>query len=108
MQSVIVQDFLIRIRAADNMHPQIKETLFNGLASSEMIKVSEENTQYGETASVGGIVVKVNVTTVKVLAPIELMFSLKRAMPFWTSASSPAHWSCSRASNLQRIEMMGD
>jgi hypothetical protein len=81
-QRVIVQDLQIVLIAADDKHAAIKEALFKNLASSPRITVSEENTQYGKTGSFDGEVVKINVTTVKVLAPIELMFDLKMAMPF--------------------------
>ncbi|MBU6455566.1 MAG: AAA family ATPase [Cyanobacteria bacterium REEB67] len=82
VQSVIIQEFQIVLRAADNQHAQLKEALFNGLASSPFIRVAEEATKYGEMTVHAGVVVAVNVTTVKVEAPIELMFSLKRSMPF--------------------------
>ncbi len=81
-QSVIVQDLQIVLIAADDKHAAIKEAMFKNLATSTLITVNEENTQYGKTGMVDGVAVKINVTTVKVLAPIELMFQLKRAMPF--------------------------
>jgi len=81
-QSVIVQDFAIVLRAADNMHPSLKAAMFNGLATSPFVKILEDQTIYGDPTLFQGVVVAVNTTVVKVLAPIELMFALKRAMPF--------------------------
>ena len=80
--SVILQDFVIVLRAADNMHGTFKQALYNGLASSPFIKVTEDSNHYGDPTTISGVVVTVNVTIVKVVAPIELMFSLKRSMPF--------------------------
>jgi hypothetical protein len=77
-----VQDFFIVLQAADNKHPALKESMYAFLASSPMIKISEDSNNYGDPTVVAGVVVSVNTTLVKVMAPIEAMFALKRAMPF--------------------------
>jgi hypothetical protein len=81
-QSVVVQDFVVVLRAADSLHPSLKESLYTFLGSSPLIKVLEDQNKYGDPAMHSGVVVAVNTTVVKVLAPIDAMFALKRAMPF--------------------------
>jgi hypothetical protein len=81
-QSTVVQDFFIVLQAADNQHAALKEAMYAFLASSPMIKISEDQNKYGDPTVVSGIVVTVNTTLVKVMAPIEAMFALKRSMPF--------------------------
>ena len=77
-----MQDFLVTLRCADNQHAHLKAALDSGLASSPFIKKEMEQTVFGDAAMVGGVVVAVTATNVKVLAPIELMMALLRAMPY--------------------------
>jgi hypothetical protein len=78
---VVLQDFVIVLRAASNEHAVLKEALFKGLASSPLIQIHDDKTSYGETFNIPGVDIKVNVTAVRLMAPIELMFGLKRAIP---------------------------
>jgi hypothetical protein len=78
-QSLIVQDFVIVLRAADNVFAAMNAALLKGL-NLPNVTISEETTQRGVSTGIAGLDA-FNVTVLKVMAPIELMFTLKRATP---------------------------
>jgi hypothetical protein len=84
MQSAILQDFIVVLRAADGIHSSLKEAMYAFFGCTPLIKVLEDQNKYGDPGMLAGVVVKVNTTVVKVQAPIEAMVALKGAMPFLT------------------------
>jgi hypothetical protein len=77
---LIVQDFVIVLRASDSVFSTMKAALMKGLTEASNTTIGEETTQRGLSTGIAGMD-PFNVTVLKVMAPIELMFTLKRSMP---------------------------
>lgn len=69
--SIVVQDFVITLQARTIQEVAVgKQAISNFLLANQIIQLKEERTNYEQMA-----------VFVTVLAPIELMYALKRAMP---------------------------